>query len=320
MTEHESPHRHAPTQERYQVLVNWLDREWENFHSELSLTTAALADVQASGDELDLLVYWWRDKRGELDDDVVVISPDQVSIEDDPGPPEPEPAAPSDVGAGTGSGQDAGSVERPSFSDPATAALVPFSEAERMFQLDQRRAKAYALSGYWPDAQSLAQALVKIEAGRELQLPAIVAMNEVHVIDGNPGLGAAAQAALVKRSGRYDYRVLELTTERCVIQFLERGTVIGVSEFTMEHAQAAGLLGRRGIAWKAYPRNMLFARAMTNGVGWYCPDVLGGRFYTSEELSGDGAVPPLPADDDPEQIAEGDAVPIPEEEGVPLAT
>ena len=39
-----------------------------------------------------------------------------------------------------------------------------------------------------------------------------------------------------------------------------------------------------GANWKNYPRNMLFARAMTNGARWFCPDVYCG--YAEEELEG----------------------------------
>jgi hypothetical protein len=61
-----------------------------------------------------------------------------------------------------------------------------------------------------------------------------------------------------------------------------RGQTIGVSSFTMEDAKRAGLSG--GDNWKKYPRNMLFARAMSNGAKWYCPDVFGGPVYTPDEL------------------------------------
>jgi hypothetical protein len=171
----------------------------------------------------------------------------------------------------------------------------PQLEEQLLFELDQRRAKAYAASGYWPDAKTQAQALVKVEAGRELRLPAMLAMSEVHVIDGKPTLGAGAYAALVKASRRYDYRVLILTNERCAIRFMERrtGEVIGESNFTLDDATKAGLLNKG--PWKQYPRNMLFARAMSNGVAWFCPDVTMGRVYMPDELGADlGAPPPLP--------------------------
>lgn len=181
-----------------------------------------------------------------------------------------------------------------------TALAVPASSEESvlLFELDQRRAAAYAESGYWPDAKSVAQALVKVEAGRALGLPALVAMTEVHVIDGKPTLGAGANAALVKASPRYDYRVLFLTNEKCGIRFLERrsGEVLGESIFTVDDAAKAGLLNKG--PWKQYPRNMLFARAMSNGVAWFCPDVTMGRVYTPEELGADLPPPPLPDEEE----------------------
>src|SRR5262245_7713986 len=164
-------------------------------------------------------------------------------------------------------------------------------------ELDQRRAKAYAASGYWPDAKTQAQALVKVEAGRELGLPAMLAMSEVYIIEGKPSLGAGAYAALVKGSPKYDYRVLILDNEHCAIRFLERrtGEVIGESMFSVADAERAGLLNKG--PWKQYPRNMLFARAMSNGVAWFCPDVTMGRTYMPEEL-GDLEAPPPPLPDE----------------------
>ena len=36
--------------------------------------------------------------------------------------------------------------------------------------------------------------------------------------------------------------------------------------------------------WKNFPRNMLYARAISNGAKWHCPDVFGGPVYTPDEL------------------------------------
>jgi hypothetical protein len=184
--------------------------------------------------------------------------------------------------------------------------MVHVDAGMREFELDQRRAKAYSESGYWPDTASIAKALVKIEAGRSLGLPALVAMSEVHVIEGKPTLGAGALASLVRTSGRYDYKVMELTAERCTIRFFDRGAFAGDSVFVLEDAKNAGLLGRG--PWKQYPRNMLFARAISNGVAWFCPDVVSGRVYTPEEI--DQSAPPgdLPADLVDDEIPFGDPV------------
>jgi hypothetical protein len=54
---------------------------------------------------------------------------------------------------------------------------------------------------------------------------------------------------------------------------------VGVSEFTLADAKKAGTQNLEKFA-----RNMLFARAMSNGVRWYCPDVFDSPVYTPEEL------------------------------------
>ena len=115
-------------------------------------------------------------------------------------------------------------------------------------------------------------------------------------------LTAPAVAGRIKASGRYNYRVTEHTDETCRIVFYEGGTEIGDSTFTMGDAQKAGLLSNA--TWRKYPRNMLFARALTNGARWHCPDVFGGAIYTPDELGG-----PLPDD---ENVVLGEVVEEPE--------
>lgn len=149
-----------------------------------------------------------------------------------------------------------------------------------------------AASGFFTDAKEAAQAGVKVLAGLEMGIGAFSAMTGVHVIKGKPSVGAGLMAAAVKRSGKYDYRVRVHTSEACEIEFREAGEVAGVSSFTLEDAKLAGLLGNDN--WKRNPKNMLFARALSNGVRWYCPDVFSASTYTPEELGaevdGDGEV------------------------------
>ena len=128
----------------------------------------------------------------------------------------------------------------------------------------------------------MAQAAVKIQAGAELGIPPVAAMSSIYIVEGKPTLSAVLMGALVKRSGRYNYRVIEHTNDKCSILFFEDKEQIGTSTFTYEDAQAAGVV--RNQTWTKYRRNMLFARAMSNGCRWYCPDVFGGPIYTPEEL------------------------------------
>lgn len=133
--------------------------------------------------------------------------------------------------------------------------------------------------------QQEAMASVAIQRGAEVGLGPVESIEQIYIVHGKTSMSAGLVAALVKRSGRYDYRVGLHTDNGCEIAFFDRGKRIGVSVFTMADAKKAGLSGTN---WKKYPRNMLWARAMTNGARWYCPDATGGAVYTSEEL-GDGA-------------------------------
>jgi hypothetical protein len=144
----------------------------------------------------------------------------------------------------------------------------------------ERVAKAMAASGFFVDTKSVSQAVVKIMAGAELGFGPFASMNGVYIIQGRPSFGANMMAAAVKASGRYNYRVLEMSDSRCEIAFFEHGQDCGHSVFTVDDAKKAGTKNL-----DKYARNMLFARAMSNGVRWYCPDVTNGSaVYTPEEL------------------------------------
>lgn len=142
--------------------------------------------------------------------------------------------------------------------------------------------KVLAQSGYFADSREVAQAVVKILAGQELGFGPIASMTGVNIIKGKVTLSANLIASAIKRSGRYNYRVVTMTDEACRVDFYEAGERIGTSEFTMQNAKDAGLA--TGDNWRKFPRNMLFARAISNGAKWYCPDLSGGPIYTPDEL------------------------------------
>jgi hypothetical protein len=143
--------------------------------------------------------------------------------------------------------------------------------------------KAFAESGMFPDIKSAAQAIVKIQAGAELGIAPFAAMSGIHIISGKPTIGAGVMAAMVKSSGKYDYRIVEQTEKKCSIDYYQGSEMIGNSTFTIEDAKKAGTKNT-----DKFPRNMLFARAMSNGVKWYTPDVFAGPVYVPEEMESVG--------------------------------
>ena len=140
-------------------------------------------------------------------------------------------------------------------------------------------AKAFAESGMFSDTKSAAQAIVKIQAGQEIGIPPFAAMTGIHIIQGKPTIGAGLIASRLKGSGKYDYRVVEASEKVCSIDFFQGNTKIGNSTFTIEDAKKALT---KNI--DKFPKNMLFARAISNGVKWYCPDIFSGPVYVPEEM------------------------------------
>jgi len=167
--------------------------------------------------------------------------------------------------------------------------LIPYNQNSLITSYDdaERAAKAMAGSGFFADTRQASQAIVKILAAREIGLGPFAGMTGVNIIQGKPAFGANIMAACVKKSGRYNYRVTEMTEKACSIEFMERlggkWIAVGISTFTIEDARKAGTKNL-----DKFPRNMLFARAMSNGVKWFCPDVMNGStVYTPEELGAD---------------------------------
>lgn len=140
--------------------------------------------------------------------------------------------------------------------------------------------KVFAESAMFTDAKAAAQAIVKIQAGQEIGIPPFAAMSGIHIIQGKPAIGAGLMASCVKSSGKYDYKVVTQSEKECSIDFYQGAEKIGNSTFTSAEAIKAGTKNM-----DKFPKNMLFARAMSNGVKWFTPDVFSGPVYTPEELN-----------------------------------
>lgn len=140
--------------------------------------------------------------------------------------------------------------------------------------------KAFLESGMFPDVKSIAQAVVKIQAGQEFGIAPFAAMSGIFIIQGRPTVGAGIIASKVKSSGKYNFKVIKHDETVCSIDFYEGKDVIGNSTFTIADAQKAGTKNL-----EKFPKNMLFARAISNGQKWFASDVFNSPVYTPEELS-----------------------------------
>ena len=150
-------------------------------------------------------------------------------------------------------------------------------------------AKALAASDLLPRAYQgkPANVLLAIEYGDALGLAPIAAIQGVHIVDGKPTASAQLIGALVRRAG-HRLRVVvnaEGTAAKATIVRSDDPDFEFTSIWTMERAQAAGLIGKG--TWKQYPAAMLKARAITEVARDACPEALSGVAYTAEELGAD---------------------------------
>jgi hypothetical protein len=144
-----------------------------------------------------------------------------------------------------------------------------------------------ALAELWRVAQGLApaygidanKAFAIVGLGGDFGLSPGQALSGIDLVQGKPRLQAVTLGGFVKKSPVYDFRVTEHTDEKCSIEFFSVGLStrekesLGTSTFTIAEAKRGGLSGGN---WTKWPRNMLYARAMSNGVKWFCPDLMGG--------------------------------------------
>ena len=166
---------------------------------------------------------------------------------------------------------------------------------------DKALGSIFVQSGFFTDTKKESEAVVKILAGREVGLKPIEAMTGIHIIKGKITFGANMMAAAVKKSEVYDYRVTKHTATECEIDFYQNNhgktEKIGTSPFTMaeadkitrwDHKKNKEVKLSDGDQWKNYPKAMLFARALSAGVRYYCPDVFGhSPVYVPEEMGAD---------------------------------
>jgi hypothetical protein len=162
-------------------------------------------------------------------------------------------------------------------------------------QLDpMTTAQIFRASGIFPDIQSEAAAATKIIIGRGLGIGDFDAMSGLHIIKGKAVLSSNLMAAAIKRSGKYDYRVVVSDDTVCTIDFFGGGEKIGSSSFSVEDAKRAGLSGDN---WRKYTRAMLFARCISAGYKTHCPDALGAapvyvEAHGETEITEDAPPPP----------------------------
>lgn len=162
---------------------------------------------------------------------------------------------------------------------PPQAAMVPYADMERM-------AACIAQSGLF-GVKSPVQALALMLIAQAEGLHPATAARDYHVIQGRPALKADAMLARFQAAGgKVEWHAYDDTAVSGTFSHPAGGKVS--IEWTIEQAKRAGLTGKE--VWKQYPRAMLRARVISEGIRTVYPGVLSGM-YTPEEVRDFDAAP-----------------------------
>lgn len=162
------------------------------------------------------------------------------------------------------------------------------------------------LFGVKTPEQAVALMLVAQAEGRN----PFEAARDYHIIQNRPALKADAILARFQQAGG-SVEWLEYTDKKVVGKFSHPQGGSVTIDWTIERAQQAGLAGRDN--WKNYPRAMLRARCISEGVRTVYPGVSSG-IYTVEEVQDMSEAKPAEGAE-MEVIDESKPEEAPEEEG-----
>jgi hypothetical protein len=122
--------------------------------------------------------------------------------------------------------------------------------------------------------------LAAIMYGNSVGLDPMQALAQIAVIDGKPSLSSESQRGLILAAG-HEVWIDEATVTRVTVSGRRRDSE---KTWTMDDAKRAGLSGKP--SWRAYPRQMLLARATAELARITFADVIGG-LVAIEELDAD---------------------------------
>jgi len=164
----------------------------------------------------------------------------------------------------------------------------PLSDLDQAFRL----ATMLAQSSMVPQALrgSPQNCLITMLLGRELGLSWIQAIRGIYVLpSGQPGLRGALLLARIRAAGhRYDFVESEDSCEFVITRKDEEFKIKYTGRFTVQDAQAAGLVKRHDgklvarsssgqpLPWESYRKDMLQWRAVARGAARGCPELIFG--------------------------------------------
>ena len=147
-------------------------------------------------------------------------------------------------------------------------------------------------SGLFPAFRTRESAAALMLLCRAKGLDPMTAIERYHVVQGRPVMRADAMLGeFVRMGGKVEWHQRDDQEARATFSHPLGGTV--TVSWTMEQATAAKLTGKE--VWRQYPRQMLHARCVSEGVRSVLPGATNG-LYTPEEAANMDPVPAIAAE------------------------
>lgn len=161
---------------------------------------------------------------------------------------------------------------------------IPTSQAVAVSEWETMKEQAAVLvkAGFLPQSiKTVEQAVAIILAGRELNIPAMAALNNINVIQGKPTISPQLMLALINRSRQLENLEVVTGAEGAVVTMKRKGRAPYVARFGPAEAKAMGLEGKDN--YKKQAGTMYQWRAVAMAARTIFPDVILG-LYTPEEV------------------------------------
>jgi hypothetical protein len=122
--------------------------------------------------------------------------------------------------------------------------------------------------------------------GRDQGIPAMIALTEIAVVDGRPTMSANLMASKARANGHRISRAEHRNPDGEVVAVTAKGVhrdgTTDEITWTLDDAKRAGLLAKQN--WVKYPRQMLWARAVSELCRTLFNDAFLGSVYTVDEI------------------------------------
>ncbi len=106
--------------------------------------------------------------------------------------------------------------------------------------------EVFVKSGIFDDIKDVAQAIVKVLAGREIGLSPLESMMNLYIVKNRVAANSKVVSSLIKKSKTYDYIIEKLDNEECIISFTKDGKELGYElRKAISHAEIFSKIGAK---------------------------------------------------------------------------